>query len=167
MKDKSLIKGRSSIELILVMLLLILFSVSTLSLVTGSSNAYRETIRKNDTISNLRISQAYLHTKIRQNLEIDAISLRNIEGIEKACLVIKDNHSPVSYETIVFIKDGYMREALVIDGFDFESESSFPIVKLDELYFEWIDQKGLSFETILLENGREKSLTGFIALPLN
>lgn len=165
MKDKSKITGSSLIELVLVMFLLILFSITTLSLTTGSANAYRDAIRKNDTISNLRISQAYLHTKIRQNLEIDTISLRNFDGVENACLVIKDHHSPIPYETIIFVKDGYLREALVIEGFELDLDSSFPVVELDDVYFEWIDQKGLSFETSLNLNGNEKSLTGFIALP--
>ena len=167
MKDKSKITGSSLIELVLVMFLLILFSITTLSLTTGSANAYRDTINKNDTISNLRISQAYLHTKIRQNLEIDTISLRNFDGVENACLVIKDHHSPIPYETIIFVKDGYLREALVIEGFELDLDSSFPVVELDDVYFEWIDQKGLSFETTLNLNGSEKSLTGFIALPLD
>ncbi len=167
MRGNTRIKGRSMIELVLVMFLLILFSVATLSLVIGSSNAYRDTIKKNDTISNLRISQAYIHTKIRQNLEVDAISLRDFEGVENAFLVIKDNHSPVAYETIIFVKDGYLREALIIEGFEFDLDSSFPVVELDEIYFELIDQKGLSFETTLNTNGSENSLTGFIALPLN
>ena len=167
LKGNARIEGRSMIELILVMFLLILFSVTTLSLVIGSTNAYRDTIRKNDTISNLRISQAYIHTKIRQNLEVDTISLRDFDGVENALLVIKDNHSPVAYETVIFVKDGYLREALIIEGFEFDLDSSFPVVELDEIYFEWIDQKGLSFETTLNTNGSEKSLTGFIALPIN
>ena len=167
MKQKPLISGHSLVELILVMFLLILFSVSTISLVIGSADAYSETIRSNDTISNLRISQAYLYTKIRQSLEADAMSLREIEGIDALCLVIKESHAPVSYETVIFVKDGYLREALVIEGFDFESESSFPVVKLDQIAFEWINDKGIAFKTTLNNNGYEKSLNGFVALPLN
>ena len=156
--------GHSTIELILVMLLLILFSVSTLSLVTGSSDAYIETVRKNDTLSSLRVAQSYLYMKIRQGLEEDAVSLRSYSGIPGSCLVISNDDSEDKYETIIFVKDGQLREALVLSNAQFEPEESFQVVRLDELKLEMITGKGLSFETILHAEGQENSLKGFVAL---
>jgi hypothetical protein len=165
LKEKPLISGHSLIELILVMLLLILFSMATISLVLGSADAYSETISNNDNSSNLRISQAYIHTKIRQNLEAGALSLRKEEGIDDVCLAIKESHLTISYETIIFVKEGFLRESLVIEGFEFDSESSFPVIRLDKIEFELIKDKGLAFKTTLIEDGSEKSLYGFVALP--
>lgn len=156
--------GHSTIELILVMLLLILFSVSTLSLVASSSNAYIETVRKNETLSNLRVAQSYLYTKVRQGLEADAISLRSYSGVPGDCLVISNDNSEDKYETVIFVKEGELRESLVLSDTGFDPEESFTVVKLDELKLELIPEKGLSFETVLLADGRENSLRGFVAL---
>lgn len=156
--------GHSTIELILVMLLLILFSVSTLSLVAGSSDTYIETVRKNDTLSNLRVAQSYLYTKVRQGLEANAVSLRKYSGISGDCLVISNDDSEEKYETVIFVKDGELREALLLSDTQFDPEESFPVVKLDELKLELIPDKGLSFETVLLVESQENRLKGFVAL---
>lgn len=156
--------GRSTTELILVMLLLILFSVSSMSLVASSSDAYIDTVRKNDTLASLRVAQSYLYTKVRQGLETGAVSIRSQSDIPGGCLVISNEDSADIYETYIFVKDGQLCESLVLSDTQFDPEESFQVVKLDQLKLKIIPQKGLYFETVLLEKDGEKSLKGFAVL---
>lgn len=166
MKRESRTAGHSSIELVLVMLLLILFSISTLSLVASSSDAYTETIRKNGTSSSLRVAQSYIYTKLRQSLSEDAISLRRYSNVEDMCLVIEDR-TDIAYETVIFVKNGQLRETILLEDTQFDPEASFEVARLDALNLELIEGKGLFFETILTESGQEKRLQGFVALLVN
>jgi hypothetical protein len=167
LKKVVLTAGHSMVELVLVMFLLILFSVSTLSLVASSSDAYVDIVRKKDTLSSLRVAQSYIYTKVRQNLAEDAISLRQYRDIEGTCLVVEDRSSDIPYETIIFVKDGQLRETLLLEDTQFDPEESFVIVGLDGLNLELIEGKGISFETILTESGKEERLQGFVALLVN
>src|SRR5660397_37010 len=126
-------------EIILVMVLLILFSISTLALVATGSDSYINIINDNEKNSNLRVAQSYIHTKVRQNLEKDAIYTAEFPEINDTCLVVKDGYSNVKYETVIFLQNGQMKESLVIDGGSFNPEASFTIVEIDELDFKIIE----------------------------
>lgn len=156
--------GHSTTEMILVMLLLILFSVSSMSLVASSSNAYIDTIRKNDNLASLRVAQSYLYTKVRQGLESGAVRIASHSGIPGGCLVIGNDDSFEKYDMYIFVKDGQLRESLVLPDIQFDPEESFQVVRLDELKLEIIPEKGLYFETVLLEDNLKKSLKGFVVL---
>ncbi len=156
--------GRSTTEMILVMLLLILFSVSSMSLVASSSNAYIDTIRKNDNLASLRVAQSYLYTKVRQGLESGAVRITSHIDIPGGCLVIGNDDSLEKYDTYIFVKDGQLRESLVLPDLQFDPEESFQVVRLDELKLEIIPEKGLYFETVLFGDNQKNSLKGFVVL---
>ncbi len=157
-------EGRTMTEIILVMVLLILFSISTLTLVATGSDSYINIINDNEENSNLRVAQSYIHTKIRQNLEKDAVYIADFPEIENTCLVIKDGYSNIEYETVIFLHDGQMKESLIIDGGSFNPEASFTIVEIDELNFEVVDGNKLSFETLIEEKGKTESLKSYVSL---
>jgi len=151
-------------EIILVMVLLILFSISTLTLVATGSDSYINIINDNEENSKLRVAQSYIHTKVRQNLEEDAVYVANFSEIETNCLVIKDGYSNIEYETVIFLHDGKMKESLIINGGSFNPEASFTIVEIDKLDFNVINGNKLFFETSIFENGQVKSLKSYISL---
>jgi hypothetical protein len=150
-------------EIIFVMVLLILFSISTLTLVASGSNSYININNKGEDTSNLRIAQSYIHTKVRQNLEKNSIYLKQFSEVDGNCLVIKDGYSNVGYETVIFLDEGEMKESIIISGGSFNPEASFPLVEIDELNFE-IAGDGLFFETSVNNNGSTRSLKSFISL---
>ena len=151
-------------EVILVMILLILFSISTLTLVATGSDSYVNIINNNDDNSNLRIAQSYITTKVRQNLVKDSVYISRFPEIEGNCLVIKDDYSDVKYETVIFFKDGEIRESIVVDGGIFNPEASFGVIEIDMLNFEILDGQKLFFETSVFEKGKTKKLTSYISL---
>lgn len=154
-------------EIILVMVLLLLFSISTLTLVATGSDSYINIIDDNEKNSNLRVAQSYIHTKVRQNLEKDAVYITEFPEITGKCLVVKDGYSNIEYETIIFFHDGQMKESLIIEGGSFNPDSSFTIVEIDELSFKILDGNKLSFETSIIEKGKMKSMRSYISLINN
>jgi len=160
-------KGRTMTEIILVMVLLILFSISTLTLVATGSDSYINIINNNEDRSNLRVAQSYIHTKVRQNLEEDAVYISTFTEVEGNCLVIKDGYSSVEYETVIFLHDGKMKESIVVSGGSFNPEASFTLVEIDALDFQIINGRKLSFEASIVKGGRTKNLTSYISLITN
>lgn len=157
-------QGRTMTEIIIVMVLLILFSVSALTLVATGSDSYVNIINKNEISSNLRVAQSYIHTKLRQNLESDAVYLQKFPDTDGNCLVIKDGYSNVSYQTVIFLHEGQIKESLLIDGVDFNPEESFPIIEVDSLEFKIMDDGRLFFETVIKENGSTNKLSSYFNL---
>lgn len=160
------LEGRTMTEIILVMVLLILFSISTLTLVASGSNSYINIINKGEDTSNLRIAQSYIHTKVRQNLEENSIYIKQFPEVEGKCLVVKDNYSNVEYETVIFLDEGKMKESIIINGGSFNPEASFDLVEIDKLNFEIKDNE-LLFETAVNKNGSTRSLKSFMSLLNN
>jgi len=156
--------GRTMTEVIIVMVLLILFSVSALTLVATGSDSYVNIINKNETNSNLRVAQSYIHTKLRQNFERNAVYLKKFPDVDGNCLVIKDGYSNVSYETVIFLHEGQIKESLLIDGVDFNPEESFPIIEVDSLEFKIMDDGRLFFETVINQNGNTDKLSSYFNL---
>ncbi|MFO7886990.1 MAG: DUF4860 domain-containing protein [Eubacteriales bacterium] len=160
-------EGRTMTEIILVMVLLILFSISTLTLVATGSDSYINIINNNENNSNLRVAQSYIHTKVRQNLDKNAIYITTFPESKGNCLVIKDGYSDVEYETVIFLHEGEIKESIIIQGGSFNPEASFTIVEVDKLNFKLVDGKKLSFETSIFENGQTKKLKSYISLINN
>jgi len=167
LKKINSIKGRTMTEVILVMVLLILFSISTLTLVATGSDSYINIVNNNENNSNLRIAQSYIHTKIRQNLEKNAIYITTFPETKGNSLVIKDGYSDVEYETVIFLHEGEIKESIIVQGGSFNPEASFTIVKIDELDFQLVDGKKLSFETSIVKNGKTKKLKSYVSLINN
>lgn len=157
------IDGRTMTEIILVMILLILFSISTLTLVASGSDSYINIINKGENNSNLRIAQSYINTKVRQNLEENSIYIKKFPEVDGQCLVVKDGYSDVEYETVIFLDEGKMKESIIIDGGSFNPEASFTLVEIDGLNFT-IKENELFFETIINNNTSSRSLKSFISL---
>lgn len=167
MKFRNNLDGKTAVELMLVMVLLLLFSMAALTLVASGSETYIETVKKGDVQSELRIAQSYFHTKIRQNHVIDAIRIGTYEGIAGECLIIKDNDYGSDFITVIYLQNGKLYEALIpYDGTP-TSDISFEICKLDGFAMEEEMGKGIKLRTWLNGEDGEKSLESYIAIQLN
>lgn len=154
-------RGSSSTEFILTMLLLILFSLATISLVVSASGAYRGSEETIEDESQIRVAQSYLYTKFRQNMEVNRISVESLPGVEEKGIVITDTVLGEDIKTIIFHHEGYLREGVFLSNTEFNPTSSYPIASLEKLNINMIENKGIDFETISVQG---KSFKGFIAL---
>lgn len=141
-------KGKASTELIMVMILLVLFSAATLTLVSSGTSAYSATTERSGTNSKLRIAASYIFTKARQSMEQDSIKSVKYDYLEGDSIVMLQQIDGIPYETIIFVHEGYLSEAIVPLGSQPDPESSFQIVELDQLIVVEED-KGISFKVVL------------------
>lgn len=159
--------GKTAVELMLVMVLLLLFSMAALTLVASGSETYIETVSKGDVESELRIAQSYFHTKIRQNNVAGAIRIDTYQGIEGDCLVIKDTDYGSDFITVVYVQSGKLYEALIPSDGTPSSDVSFEICALDGFLMEEEIGKGIKLRTWLVGEDGEKSLESYIAIRLD
>jgi hypothetical protein len=155
-------KGKASYEVIFAMLLLILFSVATLTLVSSGTDAYITTEARSNSNSEMRIASSYIYTKTRQNMERGSIYIDSSYKVDGNCLVISQVIEGSLYETIIFVHEGMLRETLIQVGTEFDPDSSFEIAKIDKLELTE-SEKGLSFTLISNTSEGRNSVDGFIS----
>jgi hypothetical protein len=124
-------KGYSTIELILVLLLLLLFGVTTFTLIFAGSDTYQRISDNKNAETDARIALSYLNVKIRQNDMAGKIEVQNFPGTEKPALVLYDTNPESDLLTWIFWEEGRLLECLISEGETPSSDLSFTIVEID------------------------------------
>lgn len=123
--------GSGMIELILVMILLVLFGLSTFMLVISGNEAYSATVKEKNTLSDLRVATSYIDNKIKQHDEKAGIDLVKNPLNGGVALVLSENQGEDIYETWIYENQGSLREAFFKKGGVLSDDMSFEICKLD------------------------------------
>lgn len=128
--------GKTRLETMLVMLMLIIFSISAYTLVVATASSYEKNQNEMITRDSLRLATSYVDSKLKQsdNKKIDVIDI-NIS--EKKAISIQEDVDGVTYQNIIYFKDGYLKELYVekgtdlaeVEGFDIASISDMSIIK--------------------------------------
>lgn len=123
--------GAGMIELILVMMLLILFGLSTFTLVVSGSNAYSATLSEKENLADRRVALSYIENKIRQNDRSKAIEVRKNKLNGGVAIVIKERQGEDIFETWIYENEGVLREAYFKKGTELSDDMSFEIAPID------------------------------------
>ena len=115
-------------EIILIAVLMLLFGVTTFTLVSAGGNAYRQVIDKRETDITLRVALSYLTTQLRQNDIEDALLVQETDGYEY--LTLRREIDGERYETRVYLDNGWLKESLQPEGAPFDPQSGSPITTL-------------------------------------
>jgi len=135
--------GYSLIEMSIVMLLLVIFSLGVFILAAASTTTYESLVEKKAESEDLRIASSYLVTKIRQNDRLGGIRIDRSTLENKEALVIVESIEEEIYETWIYLSEGILREVTILEGAVPSDDLSFEIASID------------SFEI----NGLNKALT--------
>ncbi|MDR0380669.1 MAG: DUF4860 domain-containing protein [Oscillospiraceae bacterium] len=104
--------GASFLELFFVAALLLLFGITTYTLVSVGGNTYRRVMEKRDDSANSRVALSYMTTQIRQHDRTGGVQIRSLpDGGD--CLVLTDYYDGEPYELYVYLYDGVLRESLL------------------------------------------------------
>lgn len=124
--------GKTRLETMLVMLVLIMFSVSAYTMVVATSSSYAK--NQDDTVAkdNLRLATSYIDSKIKQSESKD-ISLTDISISDKRAISIKEKDNGASYLTLIYLKDGFLKELLVQDGTNLEEVEGNDIASIKDM----------------------------------
>ncbi len=98
-------------ETLCVAALLLLFGVTTYTLVAVGGQSFDKILQKRDVSSNLRVAVSFMANHIRQNDLTGGVELR--DGAQGYLLVLSQDYGGERYDTIIYQHDGKLMEALL------------------------------------------------------
>lgn len=121
-------RKQHAIDIIFVLSLFCVFAVLALFVVVLGANVYKgisvDMTKNYDT----RTSVAYLSEKIRQNDMQGGISIGTVDGAD--ALVLKQEADGQTYETWVYVKDGWLSEVTIASGTDITQVAGEHVMEL-------------------------------------
>lgn len=162
-------KNNISIEAILVMLLLVIFSISIAILIIQGSASYDRIIQNKEQQENARIAFSYVEMRIRQNdvkgkIEYQA-DIMSQSGLDHVVPGIKIIHSgeELGYVTYVYFEAGKLWECYTDDDAAPTLELSYEIAQVEDMTFSMNEQKDSLLTTVTyLENSKAITLSSYV-----
>lgn len=105
---------RHIVDILFVLALFLVFTLSTLTLVLFGANIYQNTINSMEDNYNARTVCSYISGKFRSNDSAGDISIGSIDG--QPSLILNQEINDASYSTYIYEYDGYLRELFVSDS---------------------------------------------------
>lgn len=121
-------KKQHTIDIIFVLSLFCAFAVLALFVVVLGANVYKGISADMTRNFDARTSVAYLSEKIRQNDVQGGISVENVNGAD--ALVLRREADGKTYETWVYVQDGWLSEVTVAQGTDVAQVGGEPVMEL-------------------------------------
>lgn len=150
------------VDVLFVLALFVVFTLSALVLVILGASVYRQTVRYMDENYTSRTAYSYLTEKVRQNDLYDSISLGQLEGTE--ALVLTREVNDATYATYLYLHEGSLRELSMRQGRDIGTDplsAGQEILPLTDWTLEMTGEHLLHIELTLEDNSRKEL---FIAL---
>lgn len=104
------------VDVLFVLALFVVFTLSALVLVILGANVYRQTVSYMDENYDARTAYSYLTEKVRQNDLYDSISIGELEGT--TALVLTQEINDTTYATYLYLHEGNLRELFMRQGSD-------------------------------------------------
>jgi len=108
------------VDVLFVLALFVVFTLSALVLVILGANVYRQTVNYMDENYNARTAYSYLTEKVRQNDLYDSVSVGELEGT--TALVLTREINGATYATYLYLHKGSLRELFMRQGSDIGSD---------------------------------------------
>lgn len=153
----------NTIELIMVMILLIIITLSIFLLIQGGSTSYEQILANKDSFDKARIASSFINVKIKQNDYSNSIEIVNDQFENTPSIKITHQGDEKGLFTYLVYKNGYLYECY-IDEFDKPSLAfSEVIVKVDNILFEdYKDGKGIVVYTSYITQEQVMELRNII-----
>ena len=153
-------KGKHIIDGVFVIVLLLMFLLSALTVIAVGANIYRKNVEKTNENYSQRVSFAYVTEKIRQADQKGLVFVA--ENFGKNTLVMQQDIDGVKYDTIIYDYDGYLCELFARDDLGtVYPQSGQKILEINSFDVQEVTD-GLISATIKDEDGCEESV--FIAV---
>jgi hypothetical protein len=151
-------KMNVSFESILVMMLLIIFAVSTCLMIIEGSESYRTILKQKEIEENARIALSYINMRIKQNDVQDHITIEKglVEG--RDVLTLMHSGEETGYITYLFWDEEYLWECYTDVSTKPTKDLSERIVPIDNLNFS-MDQEQNSVNIQIQYSYGKKQLT--------
>ncbi len=149
-------KKNHTIDTVFVICLLLLFVLSSLSVIAIGASIYKKNVREMGDNSSHRIACAYITEKVRQADENGQVRVEEIFG--ENALVLTKEIKGVTYNTYIYDYDGNLMELFArSDLGSFYPQSGQKILKIDSFDIEEISE-GLFKADVVMSDGFEDYL---------
>ena len=136
-------------DTVFVLMIFCIFAASVLvSLMFGGSIYKNMTDISNENYEE-NICLSYIWMKVKNSDESDSIYTGTFQDISVLCL--DENYDGITYQTMIYLYDGWVRELFTELGYEFNLEFGEPVARAESLFFETIEN-GLIKATV---NGSE------------
>ncbi|MDR0310300.1 MAG: DUF4860 domain-containing protein [Acidobacteriota bacterium] len=122
-------KRRAIVEMTCIPALLLLFGASTCILAAAGYGSFSRMNKSQDECLNTRVAMNYVSMSIRRYDTKGAVRVDNSPSGTR--LVLGEDIDGESYETRIYLHDGYLRESFVPAETPFNEEYGFEIIPLD------------------------------------
>lgn len=149
-------KKSHTIDFIFVIFLFFIFVVMSMSLVFVSVDVYNSISYRQENNNISRTTLSYIANKILSaNAYDDKISVMYKNGTE--VLVINSEDGEIEYSTLIFYRDGYVKEANILKNSEFTLDFGSNLIKTKGLEFEIKDKQ--VFVSVTDNAGNKESIT--------
>lgn len=156
-------KGSGNFETVMAMVLLILFSMSIFVLMYVGKDTEKRILEQNDIKANARVASSYINVKIKQNDEINKISVKSNPATSENALVIASEENGEKIDTWIYFDDGYLFESTVLRSMAPDIQNAFPIAKIEDFFIEKQESK-ITTSIKYMYNGQMQKVTSIIVL---
>ena len=122
-------KRASTVEMCCVMLLLFLFGASTCAMFVAGYESFGRMNKLQDDCLNTRVAMNYVSMHIRRADVSRAVRVE--DSTLGTILTLSEDIEGESYETRIYLHNGYLKESFVSAETPFDEEYGFEIIQLD------------------------------------
>lgn len=148
-------KRNISLESILVMILLVIFAISSSIMIVQGSQSYNHIIKDKESAENARIALSYINMRVKQNDVAGKIRVETNQVEGQEALIIEHSGEEEGYQTAIFWMDGSLWECYTDQATKPTKALSSEIVQLDALNFYFDETKNVINVTIEFQYGKE------------
>ena len=141
------------IEKACVIILLFSIGASVYALVAAGYRSFNRMNKMQDECLNSRVAMNYVSMRIRRSDAKGAVRIDN--SPRGTCLVLSEDISGESYETRIFLHNGYLLESFVSAETPFDEEYGFEIIQLDSFD---VKRENNMIEIILSSGASKRSI---------
>lgn len=146
-------RGSALVELVMVMTLLILFSLSIYTLISSGVTTQERIMKHKDAQTDARVALSYINVKLRQNDTSGKIAVEKLESTGSNAIVIRERTFDSEYDTWIFCLNGKLYECLTDPDVEPDVIDSFHIVDIDRLETEYNSDDGSVTSTVYYNYG--------------
>ena len=143
--------GNAVVELVMVMGLLILFSVSMYQIIDAGALTEARIIERKKALEEARIAMSYINVKIRQNDIRDKIDFLEDK------IIIADDESDVPFVTWIYVSDGKLIECIIDPDETPKDIAGVVIAEIQDLKFTYDKEKNYVTSKITYDSGYRES----------
>ncbi len=149
--------GNTSIELFMVMLILILFSITTYGLLEAGIHTQQKILNQKSAQVDARIALSFINKRLRQNDENGKIQIKKFGKNEKNAIVIQ-NRGEYDYDTWIYFNDGRIMECIKDISEEPNGLEGTEIARVKDFYVSYNNKGNSIVSRIFYENGGQIEL---------